>query len=354
MIAGTIHIYITAGFLLLSRVALKRLSYNAYLSLIPGVLYILPFILIAADFARLFPNENITGIFRRVLGKYFGAVFSLVFTMLVIMIVAFPLRETQIMVLTYFFHQTPGYLIAGFSMVIVLYLALNGIKSILKLAAFMLIPPLMIIYGLNLLGLMNIDWLTVQPVLSGAIGQWLTAGFDLLYLFVPTTVIFFYLPLLQNSKQVLKVEMISLGVAFPLYFLSLLGTIGTFGPSVMKKIAWPTLASVQSIGSPYLLLEQVGVLFIITWYAFVLIAVTQGVYLTSKELFNLWPVVNHKLLIVAVGVLIFIIINLPIGITMLIKMIERFQVPYIIIYYSLFVITWVVARIRIIGGKTFG
>lgn len=351
-IAGLIHVYIGWGFIWLFPIAVKHLAYNAYMGLIIGFLLILPLIWILTDFARIFPQENITHIFTRVLGKYLGPVFSLLFIFGVIIRISFAAQGSQSMVLTYFFIRTPQFLVTSIFGAISLYLAWHGIKSITRMAAFMLIPPLIVIFSLSLVGMKDVQLVNLQPVLAGAAKDWLAAGFDLLYIFIPVVITFFYLPFLQGPKQALKVGLWPYIVVVPLFLLTIIGTIGTFGPTVVQKTVWATIEFFHIIDMPSLLLEQAGLFFLLAWYAFFFLGVTQGVFFTSQELYHLWPVLKERWYLLLVGLSVFSVAGLPINIISLTAIANRFGHFLGIMSYALLVLVWIVARIRFPHSKT--
>ena len=138
--------------------------------------------------------------------------------LLAIVLIVIATRESQLMVLNYFFRKTPELLITGLFMGIVLYLALHGIWGIARLAGFTLIPPLFVMYTLQMLGLTNVHVLNTRPFLTGNPGQWLTGGFDLFFVLIPITGLFNYLPFIRGPRSVVKIGLVSLSAVLPLFF----------------------------------------------------------------------------------------------------------------------------------------
>ena len=95
------------------------------------------------------------------------------------------------MVLTYFFNRTPELIITGLFIGIILYLTLHGVQSIARLAGFLLIPPLVIIYALQILGFDNVKLLNAGPLFMVNPVQWLAGGFDLVFVLLPGQRAFF-------------------------------------------------------------------------------------------------------------------------------------------------------------------
>lgn len=169
----------------------------------------------------------------------------------------------------------------------------------------MFLPALAVLYGLHLLGLGNVQRLNIQPVLGGAPKSWILAGLDLVYVFLPIYTLLFYLPYVRGARSVKRIGLTTLGLSFPLFLLALLGTVGAFGPTVARMLPWPTVEYFHAIDLPIVLVEQAGLLFIITWYGFFLLAVAQILFLLGRELNVLFPRVGRRWFSLAIALVIF-------------------------------------------------
>ncbi len=341
-----IHSYIGWGSLYVIKFAINHLTNNAYIGLFPAAVIIIPFFWMACDLARIYPDMSITAIFSRVFGKCLGKAIAVLalFYLIFFEVVAF--KDSHLMIYSYFFAKTPLYLITAVFIAGTLYLAVKGIQAISRLAAFMLIPPLCIILLLELLGLTNIDLVNIRPVLSGLPWRWLPGGLDLTLIFVPGAAIFFYMPYLNQTKSIKKISLFSLGIVFPLFFLALFGTIGAFGPALIKQVNWPMVEFVHLIDYPSLLLEKSGVFFLIAWYAIFFSAMAQGLFLIGNNFNLVFPKIARNWYIVAASVIVFIAVNIPLNIISLEIFMRRYQTVISVSFLSLFFITWAVAKLK--------
>jgi hypothetical protein len=338
-----VHLFIGWVYLRLSEIAVKHLSYNAYLGLIPAFVFILPFIWFAFDLSRIFPNESIGLIFLKVFGKYFGIVVFFIYAAFLIFIGSIALIQAQLMVLNYF--PSAGNFLFVFFILFTLYLGIHGPDAVGRLASFMLIPPLIIFYGMHIIGLSNINLLNVQPLFLSPPKQWLVSGFNLLYVLLPVTALYEYLPFFRKPKSVLKVGLSSIAITLPLFFLTIFGTIGTFGPQLINQFAWPEVEFFRVIDLPYLLLEQAGLIFIITWFVFIFVTISHGFFVLPNELSILWPKIKLKWFSISIAILVLIIIKIPFNVVDL-KMFDRYRAHFVISYLFIYLITWVIAMIR--------
>ncbi len=346
-----IHILIGWSFIFLVSIITKPEN-NSYLGLIPAMILILPTFWMAANLARIFPDLTLSAVLVKVFGKFWGRVFGVVFFLIIIMVSNLSFREAHLMVFSYFFKRTPIFLIPLFFIAGSLYMGLKGIRSIGRLASFMLIPLLLTIFGLELFGLVNINLLNLQPVLQAPPEKWLLNGLDLAFAVLPGASIALYMPFIREPKNVAKVGLYSFAVIFPLFFLSLLGVIGVFGPDVVIKITWPVVEFFHLIDYPYLLLEQAGLFFLIAWYASLFVAITQVFFIIGHNLSVIFPTVKRNWFIVALNISGFFSALIPINTIELRKITLPLQKTIIFYFLALLTCTWLIARWRFKNKKS--
>lgn len=345
-----IHIFIGWGFLYLVKTATVHLSHNAYLGLIPAAVMIVVFLWLIYDLNRLFPLQGISVIFTLVFGKTIGKIVGIIFTLFIIFFMTVSLRDSHLMVQTYFFKRTPFIVFTTVALIPTLYMALKGIDAIGRLASFILIPPLLVMFLLILLGLSNIDLNAVQPLLEGSPLKWIKAGSSLTLVLLPGLAIVYYLPFFKQPQTIKKVGLVSLATVMPLFFLSLFGTIGVFGPVVIHKKNWPVVEFFHIIDYPYLLLEQAGLFFLIAWYPFVFVSLSQGLFLVGNEFHYLFPQIKRKWFILAAFFLLFLGANLPLNIIIIHTFLSRLQTLIPLSFQGILLITWLTARLRFRKG----
>lgn len=341
-----IHIFVGWGFLYLVKTATVHLSHNAYLGLIPAAVMIVIFIWLICDLNRLFPQQGISMIFTRVFGKTIGKIIGIIFTFFIIFFMTVSLRDSHLMVQTYFFKRTPFILFTAVAIIPSLYMALKGIDAIGRLASFILLPPLLLMFLLILLGLSNINLNAVQPLLEGSPLKWIKAGSGLTLVLLPGLAIVYYLPFFQQPQTIKKVGLIALATVMPLFFLSLFGTIGVFGPALIQKKNWAIVEFFHIIDYPYLLLEQAGLFFLITWYPFVFVSHCQGLFLFGNEFHHLFPQIKRQWFILAAFFLVFLGANLPLNVLIIHAFLRRFQTLIPLSFQGILLITWLTARLR--------
>lgn len=346
IVAAIVHFYIGWGFLFISKIATGHLTNNAYLGLIPASLIALPFIWIIVYLAKLFPGKNISTIFGLVFGKFLGTVISIIHLLYLFSFESMPLLYGQKMVHTYFFERTPFFILPTIILICGTYLALNGFLATSRLAAFMLIPPLMIILGLEMLGLVNINSLNIQPILTASPLNWLLSGTDLVMILLPTTAPLLFLPFISSPNNVKKIGITSFAISFPILFLAIMGYIGAFGPTIANKNNWAIVEYFHIIDYPFLLLEKAGLFFLVAWYIITTIAIALGLFLFGNELHIIIPQINRKWLILGFSLMVLLVVNVKINASTIDEFMIKYQKLIAFSYLSIIFITWSVAKIR--------
>ncbi len=341
-----VHIYCGWGVLYLTKLIGGHLTHNSYWGLLVAMLITLPFVASVAGLAKLFPGAGINEIFGRVFGKAVGTVLGLVYLVHFLYFIAIHLRDGQIMVYTYFFQRTPFILLIAFIMAGALYVALHGLESVGRLAAFMLFPPFAVIFLLQLIGLPNIDPVNLQPVFEGSWRDWLLSGTDLLVILLPATGISAFLSFLPKPESIKKITVYCWAMVIPLFLINILGTVGTFGPGVIHRLNWASVEYFHLIDYPFLLLEQTGLFFLIAWYPFTFVILAQGLFIGGNQLHSMFPGVKRHWFICALALGILIVVNLPISLIGSERFFLRYQKVAVAIFLTLHLGTWLVARLR--------
>jgi spore germination protein (amino acid permease) len=347
LIAIITHILISWGYMGLIDVALLHLKHNAYLSIILALPLLLPFMGMIYDLASIFPGKPVTYVIEAAFGSWLGKLINLIH---IFMIFGFLIRnfwESQLLVGNYFLNQIDVRILYLILAGMTLYLALHGIEAVGRLAAFMLIIPLVVIYALQFFNLSFVNLLNVRPLLEGSARGWFESGFDMLFIVIGITAAFPYLAFFNKPKSVLRSMLISAALTIPLFFFTIFGTIGAFGPEMTTRITWPAVEFFRIINLPILLLEQAGLFFVIIFNAIMFVLSAQGFFILGHLINTAFPAIKLKWATLAIGFITTIITFFLPQSTLAIKNFFQLSLRYIICsYYSIILLTWILVRIR--------
>lgn len=239
--------------------------------LVAGI-YALAFVLLIIFIKRRFPDLNIVKISSAVLGKPLGAVGNLLFLAFFFSWLIIGVRDASELVLTYLLVRTPLWVVETFFLVCLGYIAANGLSAVTRMASFIVLPTLLFRFLMTLLGFQDFTLSHILPLFSTKPAEYFHTGLILAHAFVPLGTILFIYPQLTKAKKLVPIILGATGVAIFLFFTTVLGTIGVFGAPLTERFIWPNLVLVHRISIPYLVLEQVGLLFLIVWLTIFLIA----------------------------------------------------------------------------------
>jgi hypothetical protein len=103
------------------------------------------------------------------------------------------------------------------------------------------------------------------PLVTTTPVKYLQGGLLLVNGFMPVVTILLFSHLIEQPRKLSATVLGAAGSASLLFLLELLGTIGVFGATFLQRFTWSNLALVQRINIPYLVLEQIGPLFLVVW-----------------------------------------------------------------------------------------
>ncbi len=277
----------------------KACGPSGYWAVVGALFLLLPVIWLIILFKRRFPEENLFQAAPRVIGQPFALIGNLIFLSSFLSWLVVMIPNTTFLLSTYLFDRTPLLVILISLLAAIGYIAINGLKAVSRMAAFVFIPTLAFNLIMKLLSFGGIEVTHLLPLVSDKPIGYLFGALTILNLFVPLGAIFLIYPLLKKPG---KLGMITLGVAVSQLILILLGvitTIGTFGASVTTRFLWPNLASTHRLSIPYLILEQVGLLFIIIWLTMFIIGTSFFFYIIASGLKEHFPVLNYRFTTIA-------------------------------------------------------
>ncbi|HEX3048747.1 MAG TPA: endospore germination permease [Bacillota bacterium] len=300
-----------ADFLSLPHDAARTGGASGYWGVLVAGIYAFVFVLLLAFIKRRFPNQNIIQTSRVVLGKPLGVACNLIFLGVFFSWLIIGVRDAGELVLTYLLVRTPLWIVESFFLVCLGYIAVNGLLAVARVASFAVLPTLLFRFLLTVLGFQDFAVSHILPLFSTKPVAYFQSGLILAHAFVPLGAILLIYPQLTKGKKLVPVTFGATGVAVFLFFTTVLGTIGVFGATLTERLIWPNLVLVHRISIPFLVLEQVGLLFLIVWLTIFLIAgsfyfsvIAAGLKQQFPKLNFRWTVIGLLILVGGFGLLI--------------------------------------------------
>ena len=139
---------------------------SGYWTVAGALLLILPYIWLILRFKNRFPGDNLLQAAPRVIGKPLALVGNLAFlsTFLVWLVVFIP--NATYLLSTYLLDRTPRLVILISLLASIGYVAINGLKAVARMAAFVFIPTLIFTLFMKLISFENITTTYLLPLFS--------------------------------------------------------------------------------------------------------------------------------------------------------------------------------------------
>ncbi len=298
---------IGTNFLDLPYYAAKYGGPSGYWSVLIAFILISPVVLLVVAFKNRFPDQNLFEAAPGVIGKPLALVGNMLFIGSFLFYVSLAIRVEADLVGTYILNRTPVLVIILILLASIAYLVINGLTAVSCFTAFLLIP----VYGfrllMELLSLQKIELTSLLPLFSQTPGQYLIGGMSLTGYFLPITAMFLLSNRLQKPVKLDSVLFGVLGVIFPLFLLSFIGTVGIFGVEYTQSFNWPELNATNHVNIPFLGIEQLGLLLKIVWLTSFFATTAFYIYIVTSGSKQQFPALKYRWIAIVILVLVGVI-----------------------------------------------
>jgi len=274
-------------------------------------LMVLPLVLLAVLLQRRFPGENIISAAKSTLGKPLSMVGNLLFLGAYLTWITLAIRDSSTVLINYFLNRTPVWALVVLLLLSIGYIIINGLKPVLRLAAFICLPMLFFRFLMQIFALQGLKPDLLLPVFSASPVSYLKGALATANAFFPLTIVFLIYPL-NTKPQKLHIPVLSAAtISLLSFFLGIIGAIGVFGAELTQKFNWSEFVAVQYIYITFLVLEQVGLLFLVIWTSLFFVATAFLFSVVAKGLRQQLPFLDYQwtciglLLLVGTAVLLF-------------------------------------------------
>ncbi len=268
---------------------------SGYWSVIVAFVLISLVVVLIQAFQIRFPNQNLFQITPGIIGKPLSLIGNLLFLSGFLIQLILAIRDGSGLVLNYLLNRTPLWAIAFVFLLSIGYIASNGLAAIIRLINFLFLPVFIIRLGIELLSIQKIEMTHLLPLVSEPPGQYLMGGLAIAGYFFPITIVFLLSNRLKNPPKLITAIFGAVGCVFPVYLLAFIGTIGVFGVKYTLNLTWPEISTIDYISIPFLVIERLGLIFLITWITSLLATNTFYLYALASGLKQQFPILKYRL-----------------------------------------------------------
>jgi spore germination protein (amino acid permease) len=287
--------------------AAKTCGPNGYWPLLVAFFLIaLPLVFLLVLMHRRFPNQDLTAVAVQVLGKPVGTIGNLFFLSCYIFWLVLAIRDGSELILVYFLNRTPLWAIIALLIVAIGYVVMHGLAPVIRLAAFVLIPTVFLRFLMQIFALQGMHSSYLLPLFARPVLDYLRGGVFMANVFFPLTTVFLIHPLVKKPNKFGAPSLWAVAIASISFMLGIVGSLGIFSAELAPRFAWSEFATVQQINIPFLVLEQVGLIFIIIWLTMFLVATSFYFSIVARALRQQFPAWSYQWTVAILLILVFI------------------------------------------------
>lgn len=292
--ATLVVVIMGANFLDLPYSAVKYGGPSGYWSVGIAFLLIIPVVTVAIGLQKRFPNQNLLELAPVVIGRPLALIGNLLFICMYFIWLIFALRDGSEMIHSYLLNRTPLLAVMLILLVCIGYVAVNGLSAVIRFINFLVIPTYILRLFIEILTFQQMKSTHLLPLFSETPERYLMGGLSLIGYFLPVTAIFLLYHRLKQPEKVGSAVFGALAGIFPVYLLAFLGTVGNFGAKYTLTFAWPEIAATNHINIPLLVMEQMGLLFLIVWITTFFSTKTLYFYIIGNGLKTIFPKLKYR------------------------------------------------------------
>ncbi|MCO7124494.1 spore germination protein [Sporolactobacillus shoreicorticis] len=254
-------------------------------SMLPGCLLIWVF----TELQKNFPEDNITGIISKLLGKIIGYPLILLFALVDVFNSTRNISEFSDLLNMTFLQNTPSFMVKVLFLLTILYISSMGIETLARLTEIMLPSVLFFIILAYILIIVsgNADFSQLIPIMGNGPGPILKASYPLIVNF-PFGLIFVFMQFWHFStsqKSVRKITFLAVILSALLLALTQAIIVSTLGLGVASRATIPILEVIKmiNIGDFITNLDGLGIIliFIEGFYMTIIHILSASMILTS-------------------------------------------------------------------------
>jgi spore germination protein len=277
--------------------ATKTCGASGYWTLLIAFGLIIPVIFLITAFKRRFPKQNLLDTAVLTLGRPLALIANLLYLSIFLIYALLAIRDATDLVMSYLLDRTPLWVVLLCFLLGSGYIAINGFSGVIRMLSFVLIPTVFFRLFMQIIAFQQFSVSHLQPLLTTTPVKYLQGGLLLTNGFMPVITVLLILHLIEQPRKLSATILGAAGCGSLFFLLEILGAIGVFGATFTQRFTWANLALIQRINIPYLVLEQIGPLFLVVWLVMFLCSMAFNFYLVAGGVKQLFPRFDYRLLV---------------------------------------------------------
>lgn len=277
--------------------AAKICGASGYWALCIAFILIIPVIFLIVAFKRRFPKQNLLDASAVALGKPLADIGNLLYLSIFLFYALLAIRDATDLVMSYMLERTPIWVVLFVFLLGCGYIAINGLSGVIRMISFVLIPTVFFRLFIQSIAFQQFSVSQILPLVTATPLEYLQGSLMLTNGFMAVIPILLIYHLTEQPRKLFATILGAAGSAFIVFLIEILGVIGVFGAAFAQRFTWSNLALIHRINIPYLVLEQIGPLFLVVWLTMFLCSMAFNFYLVAGGVNQLFPRWNYRLLV---------------------------------------------------------
>ncbi|WP_251862535.1 endospore germination permease [Clostridium sp. Marseille-Q2269] len=322
---------------------------DGWMGVIIGSIY--PFYMVACAIFIFkdasYQDRNIIEISKNYFGKVIGSILAFIFSFQFFTYIIITTANISSMLRVYLVLFLEQYRLAIPILLISVYTATKGIKTLGRINEIVLYLSIPLI-AITALAIKQGSILNIKPIFDAPLFSIIKSSIEPIYSFVGIEIIFLITPLMKHKENIKSSFLKSVSIIVFLYVWLSFIAIYYLGADVAQNLYWPTLSLAETIAIPGI--SNFKFVFMFLWSSIVFKTIANQNYFFYYSLSTIFKKINPYILYILVFLVAGSIIS-RINSLMLLRMINKTISIFYLIFNLVFITIITIMKIIKYGGK---
>lgn len=226
----------------------KDTKQDTWIAILLAGVMVIPLLLLQIRLVSLYPEKNLFEIIFEVLGKIFGTIFSLFFVFFAIYLASLVVRVFSEFIQVVNMPETPQVLTISMILLIAYWSVTNGPENIGRLSKFSWPIIWVSVFGTFLIGIKNMNFENLKPVLETELKPLLNSGFTACMLPLGESIVCLsFFSSMKKTENIKKIYFLALVMFILLSLVAVMRNLLTLGPISAALYYFPSYQAVSVI-----------------------------------------------------------------------------------------------------------
>lgn len=243
-----------------------------------------------------FPDHSFIQYSETILGKWPAWIGSVLIIGFFALLTSLAAREFGEVVITSVLKKTPLEVTVIVMLLLATLSSRNDVTTFAYIHHFYLPLILFPVVLIEALSLKNAQMIYLLPIWGNEPRGLMHGVWTVAALFQGSFIYTIVIPFMRRPKKAMTAAFWGMFIAGGLYFATVTGAIGVFGPEETKNLLWPTLELAKTTSLPGNILERLDAAFLAVWVTAVFTTLFSTYYFTIHVISKLFRLRDHKML----------------------------------------------------------